>query len=106
MEKYKKFSRNKVLSIFLLLAITFSVVTVVLGVQANPGHDLSTIGGAAVGGILYGSATDVVSSLADVAVGSYLRSGGVGVAPLWSTITLPNAVTTGDLLYGSASKKL
>lgn len=102
MWKIKKFSRNKILTILLLLGVTFSVVTVVFGTQANPGHDLSTIGGATVGGILYGSATDVVSSLADVAAGSYLRSGGAGVAPVWSTMTLPNTVAAGDLLYASA----
>jgi len=31
--------------------------------------------------------------LADVAVGSYLRSGGVTTAPLWSTLILPNVAT-------------
>lgn len=57
----------------------------------------------AVGNLLYADTTTTLAKLADVAVGSYLRSGGVGVAPLWSTATLPNTATTGDLLFASAS---
>jgi len=57
----------------------------------------------AVGDLLYASGAATLSRLADVAAGSYLRSGGVGVAPVWSTPTLPNSATTGDLLYASAS---
>lgn len=96
------------MSIFLLLAITFSIISVVnaLATVPNPGHDISGLGGyGATGDLFYGTngTSGGVSALADVAAGSYLRSGGVGAAPLWSTITLPNAVTTGDLLYGSAS---
>lgn len=55
------------------------------------------------GDLLYGSAANVWSALADVAAGSYLRSGGVATAPVWSTTTLPNSATTGDLLYASAT---
>lgn len=57
----------------------------------------------AVGDILYASAATTLSKLADVAAGSYLRSGGVTTAPVWSTTTLPNSATTGDLLFASAS---
>jgi len=57
----------------------------------------------AVGDILYASASTTLSKLADVAAGSYLRSGGVTTAPVWSTTTLPNSATTGDILYASAS---
>lgn len=56
-----------------------------------------------IGDLLYASAASTLSKLADVAAGSYLRSGGVGTVPIWSAVTLPNAVTTGDVLYGSAS---
>jgi pectin methylesterase-like acyl-CoA thioesterase len=55
-----------------------------------------------VGDILFANTTTSLSILSDVAVGSYLRSGGVGVAPLWSSLTLPNSANTGDLLYASA----
>jgi hypothetical protein len=57
----------------------------------------------AVGDLLYASTTTAISKLADVAVGSYLRSGGIGVAPLWSTLTLPNAGTAFRLPVYSAT---
>jgi len=57
----------------------------------------------AVGDLLYASTTTALSKLADVAVGSYLRSGGVGVAPLWSTLILPNAATVNQIVYASAT---
>lgn len=56
-----------------------------------------------IGDLLYASGATALSRLADVAAGSYLRSGGAAVAPLWSTTTLPNSATTGDLLYASAA---
>jgi hypothetical protein len=40
----------------------------------------------AVGDLLYASTTTALSKLADVAVGSYLASGGVGTAPSWATL--------------------
>jgi len=57
----------------------------------------------AVGDLLYANAATTLAKLADVAAGSYLRSGGVTTAPVWSTATLPNTATTGDVLYASAS---
>src|SRR6266850_8611303 len=57
----------------------------------------------AVGDLLYASTTTALTKLADVAAGSYLRSGGTTTAPVWSTATLPNTATTGDVLYASAS---
>lgn len=58
---------------------------------------------ATTGDILYASASNVYSNLADVAVGSYLRSGGVTTAPLWSTLTLPNTAAISTILYASAA---
>ena len=58
------------------------------------------------GDLIYGSETGVWLPLADVAAGSYLRSGGIGAVPLWSTVTLPNTAAQGDLLYGSATNVL
>lgn len=57
----------------------------------------------AVGDMLYASGATALSKLADVAAGSYLRSGGVTTAPVWSTLTLPNSSTTGDILYASSA---
>lgn len=64
----------------------------------------TVIGGAyAVGDLLYASTTSVLSKLADVAVGSYLRSGGVNTAPLWSTLILPNSATANRLVYATGA---
>lgn len=60
----------------------------------------------AVGDIPYASAATTISKLADVAAGSYLRSGGVTTAPLWSTLTLPNAATAGDLIVATGTNAI
>jgi len=60
----------------------------------------------AVGDLLYASTTGVLSKLADVAVGKYLRSGGVNTAPLWSTLTLPNAATAFRLAVATSANTI
>lgn len=55
------------------------------------------------GDLLYASDTDELSTLAGVAAGAYLRSGGVSTAPVWSSVTLPNSATIGDIIYASAA---
>lgn len=88
---YNRF--NRFLSLLLLLAISFSIVKVVMALAPvpNPGHDISTLGGyATTGDLLYGTngATGGVSGLADVATGSALISGGIGSVPAWGKINL------------------
>lgn len=67
---------------------------------ANGGTNITSY---TIGDLLYASASGVLSLLADVAAGAYLRSGGVGVAPVWSTLLLPNAAAIGEIPYGSAA---
>lgn len=55
------------------------------------------------GAVLVGNGTTNISSVADVAVGSYLRSGGVATNPLWSTLILPNAATANRLVYATST---
>lgn len=55
------------------------------------------------GDLLYASGAAALSTLADVAAGSYLRSGGVGAAPHWSTLKLPNAATANRIAYATSS---
>ena len=55
------------------------------------------------GDLFYASATDTPGKLADVAAGSYLRAGGVGAIPLWSTLILPNAATQYRVPYATAT---
>jgi len=59
-----------------------------------------------VGDLLYAISETQLARLADVSAGSYLRSGGVETAPLWSTLKLPNTATTGDLPYASAANTI
>jgi len=70
---------------------------------ANGGTGLASY---TIGDLLYASAAAVLSKLADVSVGSYLRSGGVGAAPVWSTLKVPNAAAIGEVPYGSAADVL
>ena len=60
----------------------------------------------AIGDLLYASTTTALSKLADVAAGSYLRSGGVNTAPLWSTLTLPNTIAVNLIPYATSSNTI
>jgi hypothetical protein len=71
--------------------------------RGGTGQDFADL---AIGDLLYGDVeadgvTPKFSLLADVAVGSYLRSGGLLTAPLWSTLKLPNTAAVGDILIAS-----
>ena len=58
----------------------------------------------AIGDLLYASGTTTLSKLADVATGSVLISGGVGVAPSWSVSpTLTTSLTTPTLIGGTTA---
>jgi len=74
----------------------------------NDGSNL-TISGQAIGDIPIASSTTAYGKLADVAVGSALVSGGVGVAPSWSStpsFTSVTATTFTGALSGTASGNL
>lgn len=71
----------------------------------------------AVGDLLYASATNTLAKLADVATGSVLTSGGIGVAPAWSSTasinvngtvgaTTPAAGTFTTGVFGSTTSLL
>lgn len=84
-------------------SITFTPVTGALGstaitVPAASGTLVVSAGGAnipavATGDLLYGSVTNVLSALADIATGNALISGGVGVAPSWGKIGISTHVS-------------
>jgi hypothetical protein len=57
----------------------------------------------AVGDLLYASAANALSKLADVAVGQVLVSGGVGAAPAWSAAPALTTSLTAPIIYGSAA---
>lgn len=56
-----------------------------------------------VGDMIYADTTTTFAKLVDVSSGSYLRSGGVATAPLWSTYKLLNAGTVNQVLFNSAT---
>lgn len=75
---------------------------------------LATTAGASIptiatGDLLYGSAANTLSALADVATGNALISGGVGVAPSWGKVSLATLATqatntvVGNATSGTAS---
>lgn len=70
---------------------------------ANGGTNIGTY---AIGDLIQATAATTLSRLASVSAGSYLRSGGVTTASVWSTLKLPNSATTGDLFYGSSSNTM
>ena len=70
---------------------------------ADGGTNISSY---AVGDLLYASGTTTLSKLADVSSGSYLRSGGITTAPLWSTLKLPNAASIGTVIYATEADTL
>ena len=70
-------------------------------VAANGGTGQSTY---VVGDLLYASTTTALSRLADVATGSVLVSGGIGVAPAWSASpTITTSLTTPLYIGGAAA---
>ena len=72
-------------------------------VAANGGTGQSTY---TIGDLLYANTSSTLAKLSDISAGSYLRSGGTSIAPLWSTLRLPNAATTGDILYATSSNNI
>lgn len=77
-------------------------VTGILG-AGNGGTGFATY---TIGDLLYASGAATFTKLIDVTAGSYLRSGGVATAPLWSTLTLPNASSQGDIFYTTVANAM
>lgn len=69
-------------------------------VAANGGTGVSSY---AIGDLLYASGTTTLSKLADVATGSVLVSGGVGVAPAYSSTPTVTSITAPTHLGGTAA---
>ena len=86
---------NKAFSIFLLVAISLSILTSVLAATPNPGHNFNTVGGGAVqGDILYGSAADTLAALPkDTNATRYLSNTGASNNPAWAQVDLTSGVS-------------
>lgn len=117
-------SKNRILSILLLLGIAFSVVMVTSAAAPNPGHNfIEAGGGAAQGDMLYGSAADTLAALAkNTTATRYISNTGTSNNPAWAQVNLTNGVTgalpsanggtdqssytIGDVLYASGATTL
>lgn len=86
-----------------LLAGTNEIIGTVSD-KVNPVHIAHA--SQAVGDILYADSATTLAPLPDVAVGSYLRSGGVGAAPVYSTLKLPNAAAVGTIPHAASADTL
>ena len=86
---------NKIFSIFLLGAISLSILTYVLAATPNPGHNFTEISGGIVqGDIIYGSAPDTTVALAkDTNATRYLANTGASNNPAWAQVNLSNGVS-------------
>lgn len=81
---------------------TWSISSSIGATQGGTGQTSVT-----TGDLLYGSGTNTWSKLADVATGSVLISGGIGVAPAWSaTPTLTTSLTVPTILTSSSDLAL
>lgn len=58
------------------------------------------------GQVLYASAATTIAGLTAGAAGTFLRFAGAGVAPVVSTLILPNAGTTGDVFIATATNTM
>lgn len=59
-----------------------------------------------VGDILYADTTTTLAKLPAAAAGTFLRSAGAGVAPAWSSTTIPNTVSTNRVLVTGAGNAI
>jgi hypothetical protein len=82
---------NNITGVGTLVAATAQLTNPLAAIYGGTGLSSYT-----VGDLLYASAANALSKLADVAVGQVLVSGGIGVAPAWSdTPTLAGITCTG-----------
>ena len=83
-----------------------TITTGGLGTGATLGAVTMSLGSDAVGDLHYNGASNVNTRLASVAAGSYLRSGGVTTAPVWSTLILPNSGTATYIPFYTSANNL
>lgn len=95
MKKLLRPHLNLVLTAILLIAVSFSVIKIVLAAAPNPGHNFSEVGGgSAQGDIIYASAADTFSALAkSTSATHYLSNTGGNNNPAWAQVDLSNGVT-------------
>lgn len=74
--------------------------TITLAGDLNAAHGGTGFTSYAVGDLLYADTTTTLAKLADVAVGSVLISGGIGVAPSWGAVPPSSAANYYAAVHG------
>lgn len=103
---------KKIFKIFILSLLCLSTYGQNISIAKTFSIPISpTIGGTGLtsvttGDLIYGSATNVWSKLASGASGTYLRFAGAGVAPIVSTLVLPNTATSGRIVLATGTNIL
>lgn len=107
---FPKFTRNRILTVILLIGISLTAAGIVLAAAPNPGHMWSELSGdgLAQGDIPYGSALNTLSKLAkDANATRYLSNTGATNNPAWAQVNVANGITgtvgTANLGSGTAN---
>jgi hypothetical protein len=77
-----------------------------LNAAASVGVKFTGVTSVATGDLVQVTAADTWSVLAAVSAGSYLRSGGVSTASVWSTLKLPNTATANRVAYATSTNTI
>jgi hypothetical protein len=77
-----------------------------LNATASVGVKFTGVTSVATGDLVQVTAADTWSVLAAVSAGSYLRSGGVSTASVWSTLKLPNTATANRVAYATSTNTI
>ena len=80
-----------------------STGTLTLGGTLNAANGGTSNSSYTIGDILYANTTSTLTKLPASAAGTFLRAAGVGVAPAWSSTTIPNTVSANRLLVTNAN---
>ena len=80
--------------------------TITLGGTLNAANGGTGTASYTVGDILYANTSSTLTKLPASSAGTFLRSGGAGVAPAWSSTTIPATVSTNRILVTGASNAI
>lgn len=80
--------------------------TITLGGTLNAANGGTGQTSYTVGDILYANTTTTLTKLPASSAGTFLRSGGAGVAPAWSSTTIPATVSNNRILVTGASNAI
>lgn len=88
-------------------APTFAAVNIATDTTGTLGvaRGGTNIASYAIGDLIQATGATTLTALASPSAGSFLRSGGVTTASVWSTTKWTNSATTGDILFASGANQ-